>query len=100
MQVEYETEPGKLYTFKYPIAGTDDHLPVATTRPETIPGDTAVAVNPEDERFKHWIGKQCEVPLAGRFVAHQCCKHAVVNRPCRGHRFLHVQVHRCTHLAR
>ena len=62
-QVEYETEAGKLYTFKYPLADSSDFLPVATTRPETILGDTAVAVNPDDERFKHMIGKECEVPF-------------------------------------
>ena len=63
--MEYRDEPGKLYHFKYPLAGDSSgvHLPVATTRPETILGDTAVAVHPQDPRYKHLIGKECEVPL-------------------------------------
>jgi len=63
-QVEYSEEAGKLYTFKYPLADSTECLQVATTRPETILGDTAVAVNPEDERFKHLMGKECIVPLS------------------------------------
>ena len=64
-QVDYTEEPGRLYYFKYPLAddASSQYLPVATTRPETILGDTAVAVHPEDERFKHLIGQECEVPL-------------------------------------
>lgn len=51
---------------RYPIAGRPgEFLPVATTRPETILGDTAVAVHPEDERYKQYIGMQCEVPMSG-----------------------------------
>eukprot|EP00976_Prorocentrum_cordatum_P094117 1189664-Prorocentrum_minimum.AAC.1 len=46
LEVEYTDEDGSLFFFKYPVEGSDDHLPVATTRPETILGDTAVAVNP------------------------------------------------------
>ncbi|CAI7737438.1 unnamed protein product [Closterium sp. NIES-54] len=67
LEVEYSEEPGTLYFFKYPIAGgtEDDYLPVATTRPETILGDTAVAVHPEDERFKKFVGKQAVVPMCG-----------------------------------
>jgi valyl-tRNA synthetase len=64
LQVEYSEEAGRLYTFKYPLADGTEWLEVATTRPETIPGDTAVAVNPEDERFKHLLGKECIVPLS------------------------------------
>lgn len=69
-QVEYSDEPGSLYYFKYPVAGggPDDYIPVATTRPETILGDTAVAVHPEDERYKHLVGKEVEVPMGGRCV--------------------------------
>lgn len=66
VQVDYAEEEGTLYHFKYPLAdaeGDVDHLPVATTRPETILGDTAVAVHPEDPRYKHLIGRQCTVPL-------------------------------------
>lgn len=65
LQVEYTEDPGTLYFFKYPVADSDEHLPVATTRPETILGDTAVAVHPEDERYKHLVGKQCVVPMSG-----------------------------------
>lgn len=65
MQVEYSEEAGKLYTFRYPLADSEDHLPVATTRPETILGDAAVAVNPEDDRFNHFVGRECVVPLSG-----------------------------------
>jgi valyl-tRNA synthetase len=68
LEVEYAEEEGKLYYFKYPIAGTEDYLPVATTRPETILGDTAVAVHPEDERYRHLIGKTCLVPMLNRTI--------------------------------
>ncbi|GAX77411.1 hypothetical protein CEUSTIGMA_g4857.t1 [Chlamydomonas eustigma] len=67
LEVEYSEEAGFLFYFKYPIAdmGEDEFLPVATTRPETILGDTAVAVHPEDERYKKYIGKECVVPCSG-----------------------------------
>ena len=68
LEVVYSEEPGKLYYFKYRISGSDDFIPVATTRPETILGDTAVAVHPEDERFKHLVGKKALVPILGREV--------------------------------
>ena len=68
LEVEYAEEAGKLYYFKYPIAGSDDHLPVATTRPETILGDSAVAVHPDDERYRHLIGKTCLVPILNRTI--------------------------------
>ena len=67
LEVEYTDEPGTLYYFNYPVEGEDDtdaFLPVATSRPETILGDTAVAVNPNDPRFAHLIGKQCVVPFS------------------------------------
>ena len=63
-QVDYTEEAGKLYYFKYmladgaPAEGEPDHLAVATTRPETILGDAAVCVHPEDERYKHLVGKE------------------------------------------
>jgi hypothetical protein len=68
LEVEYADEPGTLYYFKYPVApidGDDESLflEVATSRPETILGDTAVAVNPNDERFQHLIGRECLVPF-------------------------------------
>ena len=58
---------GRLYYFNYPIEG-GDFLAIATTRPETILGDSAVCVHPEDERYKHLIGKQAEVPILGRKI--------------------------------
>jgi valyl-tRNA synthetase len=64
MQVEYSDEEGKLYFFKYPLADGNEFLPVATTRPETILGDTAVCVHPEDERYKKFIGKMLKVSYA------------------------------------
>ncbi|HHV05013.1 MAG TPA: valine--tRNA ligase [Anaerolineaceae bacterium] len=69
LEVEYSEEPGKLYYFMYMLAdGSGDYLPVATTRPETIPGDTAVAVHPEDERFAKFVGKKVLVPSLGREI--------------------------------
>ena len=68
LEVEYSEEPGKLYFFKYMLAGSDEYLPVATTRPETILGDTAVAVHPEDERYQRFVGKQVIVPVLGRRI--------------------------------
>ncbi|MCX7755677.1 MAG: valine--tRNA ligase [Anaerolineales bacterium] len=69
LEVEYSEEPGTLYYFKYMLAGSDDaYIPVATTRPETILGDTAVAVHPEDERYRQYIGKKVVVPILGREI--------------------------------
>lgn len=65
LEVEYSEENGTLYYFKYPIDGSDETVPIATTRPETILGDTALAVHPEDARFAHLIGKRAVVPLSG-----------------------------------
>ncbi len=73
VEVEFKEEQGTLYYFKYPIAGHDisegpgrGYIPVATTRPETILGDTAVAVHPDDERYRHLIGKTALVPILNR----------------------------------
>ena len=66
-QVEYSEEAGYLYFFKYCVADSEEFLPVATTRPETILGDTAVAVHPEDARYQHLIGKECLVPFMNRY---------------------------------
>ena len=68
LEVEYSEEEGTLYYFKYRIKDSDEFIPVATTRPETILGDTAVAVHPEDERFKKLVGKTALVPLLDREV--------------------------------
>ncbi|MGC8728658.1 MAG: valine--tRNA ligase [Elusimicrobiales bacterium] len=68
IEVEYEEEKSKLWHIKYPIDGSDDFIVVATTRPETMLGDTAVAVNPEDKRYKKLIGKFLILPLVGRKI--------------------------------
>lgn len=69
LEVEYSDEMGKLYFFKYMLAdGSEDFIPVSTTRPETILGDTAVCVHPDDERYKKWIGKMVKVPMCDREV--------------------------------
>ena len=67
-EVIHQEKNGKLWHFRYPITGTDDYLVVATTRPETMLGDTAVAVHPEDERYKNSIGKTVTLPLVGREI--------------------------------
>jgi valyl-tRNA synthetase len=68
LEVEYSEEPGTLYTFKYPLLGSEENIPVATTRPETILGDTAVAVHPQDERYQHLIGRTALVPILNREI--------------------------------
>ncbi|WP_096361835.1 valine--tRNA ligase [Sulfuricaulis limicola] len=68
LEVVSEEEAGHLWHIRYPIAGTKEHLVVATTRPETMLGDTAVAVHPDDERYKKFIGKMVELPLTGRKI--------------------------------
>jgi valyl-tRNA synthetase len=68
LEVEYSQEQGSLYYFNYPISGSNEHIPVATTRPETILGDTAVAVHPDDDRYRHLIGQTCLVPMLGRAI--------------------------------
>jgi valyl-tRNA synthetase len=67
-EIYYEDKPGKLWTIRYPVTGSDEALHVATTRPETMLGDTAVAVHPEDPRYKHLIGKTLDLPLADRKI--------------------------------
>ncbi|WP_343629749.1 valine--tRNA ligase [Roseateles sp.] len=68
LEVESEEEDGSLWHIRYPLAEGDESLVVATTRPETMLGDTAVMVHPEDERYKHLIGKQVKLPITGRLV--------------------------------
>ena len=69
LEVEYSEDPGKLYFFKYRLADDPNtYLPVATTRPETILGDTAVAVHPLDERYRAYIGKKVLVPIIDREI--------------------------------
>ena len=67
-EVIYKDIQGAFYHLKYYIDGTNDYLEVATTRPETLFGDTAVAVNPEDERYKHLIGKYVILPVVGKKI--------------------------------
>ncbi|WP_078083443.1 valine--tRNA ligase [Microbulbifer mangrovi] len=68
LEVLNEEEQGHLWHFRYPLSDGSGHLVVATTRPETMLGDTAVAVHPEDERYKHLIGKTIKLPLADREI--------------------------------
>ncbi len=68
LEVEYFEEEATLYYFKYMLAGSDEYIPVATIRPETILGDTAVAVHPDDERYKKFIGRKAIVPILGREI--------------------------------
>jgi valyl-tRNA synthetase len=67
-EVFYKEIQGKLWYFKYPVKDTNEFVIVATTRPETMLGDTGVAVNPEDERFKHLVGKTIILPIVGREI--------------------------------
>ena len=67
-ELENKEIQGKLWFFRYSIIGTEEQIPIATTRPETMLGDTAVAVNPEDERFKHLIGKEVILPFSKRKI--------------------------------
>jgi valyl-tRNA synthetase len=67
-EVIYEEQQGKLYFLKYKIEGSNEFLTVATTRPETIFGDTAICINPNDERFTHLKGKKAIVPICGRVI--------------------------------
>ena len=67
-EVEYIDKPGHLWHIRYPLADGSGDIVVATTRPETMMGDTGVAVNPEDEHFKHLIGKTCILPIMNREI--------------------------------
>src|SRR5690554_1266659 len=67
-EVIYEERQGKLYHVKYQIEGTNDFLTIATTRPETILGDSAICINPNDERYTHLRGKNAIVPIVNRVV--------------------------------
>ena len=67
-EVIYRTVNGKLWYFKYPVKGSSEFIIVATTRPETMLGDTGVAVNPDDERYKSFVGKTVILPIVGREI--------------------------------
>src|SRR4030081_3433000 len=68
LEVKHEEIQGKLYEVRYPVLGTDEFITVATTRPETMLGDTAIAVNEKDERYKHLHGKKVLLPLMNREI--------------------------------
>jgi valyl-tRNA synthetase len=71
LEVEYSEEEGTMYFFKYVLEGSEgstDFIPVATTRPETILGDTAVCVHPEDPRYSAFVGKMVRVPMSDRLI--------------------------------
>jgi len=68
IEVEFRERNGKLYYIDYPVEGTDRKLPIATTRPETMLGDTGVGVHPDDERYKDLIGKFAILPLVNRRI--------------------------------
>ncbi len=67
-EVEYETQPGHFWHIRYPLEDGSGYVEIATTRPETLLGDTAVAVHPEDERYKDIVGKMLILPLVGRKI--------------------------------
>ncbi|HUO83305.1 MAG TPA: valine--tRNA ligase [Gammaproteobacteria bacterium] len=68
LEVQSAEEPGSLWHIRYPVYNRDMHLTVATTRPETLLGDTAVAVHPDDQRYAHLVGGEVELPLTGRRI--------------------------------
>ncbi|HLR65180.1 MAG TPA: valine--tRNA ligase [Pseudogracilibacillus sp.] len=68
IEVIYEEVNGKFYHMRYPIKDSDETIEIATTRPETMLGDTAVAVHPKDERYQHLIGKKVVLPIVGREI--------------------------------
>jgi valine--tRNA ligase len=69
IEVEYEEEPSFLWHIRYPVENSkDEYVIVATTRPETMLGDTAVAVNPKDERYTHLVGKRVLLPIVNKYI--------------------------------
>ena len=68
LEVDQREVNSKIYYIRYPIDGSDEFITIATTRPETMLGDTAIAVNPKDERFKDFIGKVVTIPIVGRKI--------------------------------
>ena len=67
-EAEKEEVDGRIWHIRYPLADGDGHITIATTRPETMLGDTAVAVHPEDERYRHLVGRQLRLPLVDRLI--------------------------------
>ena len=76
IEVEYKEEEGKLYEIKYPLVEDDGYVVISTTRPETLFGDVAVAVNPADERYKEIVGKSVSLPLSKREIPVIADQHA------------------------
>ena len=68
LEVVHVERPGKLWHLRYPVVGSNEFLVVATTRPETMLGDTAVAVHPDDERYQRFVGKHVMLPLMNREI--------------------------------
>ena len=68
LEVDHKDESGHLWYIRYPLEDGKDYITVATTRPETMLGDTAVAVNPRDDRFAGWVGKKLVLPLINRII--------------------------------
>ncbi len=68
LEVDQREVNSKIYYIRYPIDGTEEFITIATTRPETMLGDTAIAVNPKDERFKSFVGKTVTIPIVGRKI--------------------------------
>lgn len=88
LEVEHREEQGKLYYFKYWLDDGSDFLPVSTTRPETILGDSAVCVHPQDSRYSKWVGRKVRVPMTSRTIPGKwaLCKHSPIllsQRACR-----------------
>ena len=79
-EVEHEDRDGALYHLRYPVHGGGGEVIIATTRPETMLGDTAVAVHPEDERYRHLVGKSFDLPLTGRVIP--LIRDSYVEREC------------------
>ncbi len=79
-EVIYKDEEGAFYHLKYIIDGTDEYLDVATTRPETLFGDTAVAVNPNDKRYKHLVGQNVILPIVGKKIPIIADEHADLDK--------------------
>jgi len=68
LEVEHEEKDGAIYEIKYPIKDTDEYIVIGTTRPETMLGDTAIAVHPDDDRYRHLVGKIAILPILNREI--------------------------------
>lgn len=82
LEVEHADEPGTMYYFNYLLADNSGHIPVATTRPETVLGDTAVCVHPDDPRYAGMVGKLLRVPGTDRLIPGVSRTYTVINFSC------------------